>query len=438
MDIFFSILGILLFIQSLLALISTIRFTRYALRPCPPRQTRYQPKAVVIVPCRGLELDFEENIRAILAQDYRDYEVVFVTESETDPAHGALSRLLKQSRRLSPSAPPTWMVVAGESKNQGQKVHNLCAAIDTLNSIDRRVEALVFADSDTRPARNWLADLVAPLGDKRIGATTGYRWYLPSKGMRNPTEAFASTLLSIWNSSALGLLGDHSQFAWGGSTAIRRENFDRIGVKKRWQGAASDDYVLTSAIHDNKQRIKFVPQCLVASHSDVTIKSLLEFTTRQMRITRVYSPRIWKLACFAHGLYNLAFWGGLIWLIVSSLTGRGLNYALTVSLASIFLFGAITGAMRARVAARLLTPGQGKKSWWAFLSLGPVVSLIYLYNIIASARTTRIVWRDIGYDLVSPNETVILHRPAQRVPAGKASRGARRGSSSVRSSSQKR
>src|SRR5262249_24987306 len=219
---------------------ATIRFTRYALRPNPPRQTRYQPKAVVIVPCRGIERDFEENIRAILAQDYRDYEVVFVTESETDPAHGALTRLLTQSRRLSPPAPPTWMVMAGESKNQGQKVHNLCVAIDTLNSIDRRVEALVFADSDTRPARNWLADLVAPLGDKRIGATTGYRWYPLSKDKQNSAEGLASNLLSVWNASALGLLGEHSRFAWGGSTAIRRENFDRIGVKKRWQGAASD------------------------------------------------------------------------------------------------------------------------------------------------------------------------------------------------------
>src|SRR5262245_51971882 len=198
MDTFFSILGFLLFIQSVLALIAALRFRHYALRPHPPRQTRYQPKAVVIVPCRGLEHDFEENIRAILAQDYRDYETVFVTESESDPAYDALSRLLKQSRR---SAPPTWMVVSGEAKNQGQKVHNLCAALDTLNSIDRRVEVLVFADSDARPTRNWLADLVAPLGDKRIGATTGYRWYLPSNDKDHPARNFASSLLSVWNAS---------------------------------------------------------------------------------------------------------------------------------------------------------------------------------------------------------------------------------------------
>ena len=443
MDIFFSVLGFLLFIQSFLAMIAALRFTHYALRPNPSRQTRYQPKAVVIVPCRGLDHDFEENIRAMLAQDYRDYEVVFVTESENDPAYGVLSRLLKQSRR---PAPPAWMVVAGEAKNQGQKVHNLCVAIDTLNTIDRRVEVLVFADSDARPARNWLADLVAPLGDKRIGATTGYRWYLLSNDKRNPARGFASTLLSVWNASALSFLGERSGFAWGGSTAIRRENFDKIGVKKRWKGAASDDYVLTSAIHDHGQRIKFVPQCLVASRPEATVKSLLEFTTRQMRITRVYSPRIWKLACGAHGLYNLTFWGGLLWLTMSSMIGmlgmtgpiRTPNYALAVLLAGIFLFGAITGAMRAGVAARLLTGERAKKPWWAYLSLGPVVSLVYLYNIIASAKTTRIVWRDISYDLISPSETVILHRPAQRGPAGKAPRPSKQGSSSVRSSSRKR
>jgi cellulose synthase/poly-beta-1,6-N-acetylglucosamine synthase-like glycosyltransferase len=429
MDTLFSILGSLLIIQSFLALIAAMRFTRYALRQRPARQTRYQPKAVVIVPCRGVDDGFEENIHAILAQDYRDYEVVFVTESENDPAYGVLARLLKQRRRL---IPPTWMVVAGEARNRGQKVHNLLAALDTLNSIDRRVETLVFADSDMRPARNWLAELVAPLGDQQVGATTGYRWYLPSTDGRN---RFASTLLSIWNASALALLGERSGFAWGGSMAIRREYFDEIGVKERWRGALSDDYVLTAAVHEQGQRIKFAPQCLVASRAEVTAKDLLEFTTRQMRITRVYSPRVWRLACASHGLFNLTFWGGALWLIVSSLTGTPSRW-LAVSLAGVFLFGAITGAMRALVAARLLAVGHGRK-WWAYLSLGPIVSLIYLYNIIASARNTRIVWRGISYDLISPNETVILHRPAQMGQTGKSARPKKRPSSAP-SSSQKR
>ena len=429
MDTFFSIIGFLLFIQSAFALIATARFARYALRSRPGRQTRYQPKAVVIVPCRGLEDGFEENIQGILAQDYRDYEIIFVTESENDPAHGVIARLLKQRRRL---APPTWMVVAGEARNRGQKVHNLLAALDTLNSIDRRVEALVFADSDMRPPRNWLAELVAPLGDRQVGATTGYRWYLPSNEDSYPAQSFASILLSVWNSSALALLGERSRFAWGGSTAILRENFDEIGVKERWHGALSDDYVLTSAVHEHGQRIKFVPECLVASRSEVSAKDLLEFTTRQMRITRVYSPRVWRLACISHALFNLAFWGGLLRLIVSSLTGTP-NRSLAALLAGVFLLGAVTGAMRAFVAARLLGAGHGRK-WLAYLSLGPIVSLVYLYNVIASATATRIVWRGIGYDMVSGKETVILHRPAQRGQAGKAAKPRKRASSAPSSS----
>jgi ceramide glucosyltransferase len=429
MDTFFYIFGFLLFIQSAFAMIATARFARYALRRRPARQTRYQPKAVVIVPCRGLEHDLEENVQAILAQDYRDFEVIFVTESENDPAHGVLARLLKQRRRLSP---PTWMVVAGEAKNRGQKVHNLLAALDTLNSIDRRVEALVFADSDMRPPRNWLAELVAPLGDRQVGATTGYRWYLPSNEESDSAQSFASILLSVWNSSALALLGERSGFAWGGSTAILRENFDEIGVKEGWQGALSDDYVLTSAVHEHRQRIKFVPECLVASRSEVTAKDLLEFTTRQMRITRVYSPRVWRLACVSHALFNLAFWGGLLRLIVSSFTGTP-NRSLAALLAGVFLLGAVTGVMRAFVAMRLLGVGHGRK-WLAYLSLGPIVSLVYLYNVIASARTTRIVWRGIGYDMVSAKETVILHRPAQRGQAGKAAKPRKRPSSAPSSS----
>lgn len=433
MDTFFLSLGLILFAQSVLALMAALRSAHYSLRPRAPRQTRYQPKAIVIVPCKGLEHDFEENIRAILMQDYRDYEVIFVTESENDPAYGVLSRLLKQSRRSA------WMVMAGEAKMQGQKVHNLCAAIDMLGSIDRRVEILVFADSDARVTRNWLSDLVAPLSDKRIGATTGFRWYLPVSNPRNLSGRLASILLSVWNASALSLLGERSSFAWGGSMAIRRENFERLGIRERWQGAVSDDYVLTSAIRETGQRIKFVPQCLVASHADATFDSLLEFTTRQIRITRVYSPRVWRLACITHCFYNFTFWGGLIWLIVSSLFG-GPSRTLAALLAWIFLLGTATGALRVTAATRLLAANRERiqKLWWAYSLLGPIVSLVYLHNVAASIRTKRIVWRGIGYDLISPNETFILHRPTQRGSTDKLSRSSKQRQSSVRSSSQKR
>lgn len=426
METVFIVLGVILFLQSLISLAAALRFARYSLRHHRAR-SRYQPKAVVIVPCKGLEHDFEDNIRAIFTQDYRDYEIIFVTESATDPAHNAISRLIKNYSRR-----PAWMVIAGEAKNRGQKVHNLLAAVDMLNSIDRRAEVIVFADSDARVTRQWLAEMVAPLGDKRIGATTGFRWYLPVKG------GLSSRLLSVWNASALSMLGERSSFAWGGSMAIRRENFERLNIKQHWHGALSDDYALSAAIHQAGQKIKFIPRCLVASHTDVSFSQLLEFSTRQMRITRVYSPRVWQIAGISHCLYNLTFWGGFAWLIAASFTGQ-LSFPLAALLTGVFLMGATTGWTRALVASQLMYTNRSRiqKNWMGYVLLGPVVSLLYLYNVFASAWTNRIIWRGIGYEMISPRETTIWHRPAQRAQTDSSSRQQRNRKASVRSSSSK-
>ena len=133
--ILFEGLASLLLLQSLAALAATARFVLYVLRY--PRRSSvggraYQPRAAIVVPCKGLDPEFEENLRPLFEQDYPDYELVFVTESEADPAHAILTRMIRESSR------PAWLIVAGPAKIRGQKVHNLCAAIETLDAIDGR------------------------------------------------------------------------------------------------------------------------------------------------------------------------------------------------------------------------------------------------------------------------------------------------------------
>lgn len=395
----FQFLALLLLAQSAGALGAVVRFAHYAARRRALHH-RYQPKAVVIVPCRGLEPGLEDNIRALCAQDYREYELIFVTESDADPAHALLSRVIRQCRR------PAWLIVAGEASEQGQKIHNLQAAIDMLNSLDRRAEVLVFADSDARPSRNWLSELVAPLDERRVGATTGFRWYLPERG------GLWSVLLSVWNASALSLLGERSSFAWGGATAIRRENFDRLRIRDLWTGAISDDYVLTRAVQEAGQRIKFVPACLVATHADADFRDLVEFTTRQIRITRVYAPRVFKLALATNVLYNVTVWGGLAWVAASTAGGR-FPQVIGALLALVLAMGAAGSWIRVGVAARILHDHHAGivRKRWAYVFLGPLASLLYCVNLVASAGSRRIVWRGIGYELISPSETRIWSRP---------------------------
>ena len=94
-------------------------------------------------------------------------------------------------------------------------------------------------------------------------------------------------------------------FCWGGGTAIRRKTFDEVNVLEEWKGAVSDDFAMTYALEKAGKPVLFCPECLAATLHPWTGKSLLEFTNRQMIITRVYSPRRWVLGAIAHGGYAL-------------------------------------------------------------------------------------------------------------------------------------
>ena len=61
----------------------------------PPRD--YSPFASVIVPCRGLEPGLTENLAALLHQEYPEYEVIFVTDNETDPALEVIQSIIEEN-----------------------------------------------------------------------------------------------------------------------------------------------------------------------------------------------------------------------------------------------------------------------------------------------------------------------------------------------------
>ena len=53
-----------------------------------------QPPVSILAPCRGVDEQFEAYARALLAQQYLGYEVLFLVESMTDPAWPVLNRIL--------------------------------------------------------------------------------------------------------------------------------------------------------------------------------------------------------------------------------------------------------------------------------------------------------------------------------------------------------
>ncbi|MDT7603261.1 MAG: hypothetical protein QOF61_1258, partial [Acidobacteriota bacterium] len=406
--------------QSLVSARGGARYLKFFQRELDRTPTNFEPFASVIVPCRGMDQGLRENLSALFRQDYPRYELIFVADSEDDPALKIVEQLIWGFARELAAADSSGharverkrvanvsarIIVAGRAKDCGQKVHNLRA---TVREVEPACEAFVFVDSDARPRPDWLRSLVAPLADETVGAATGYRWFVPVRGR------LASTLRAVWNASIVSALGEDTRrnFCWGGSTAIRRATFERLNVLDEWRGALSDDYALTRALQRARLPIKFVPACLTATHEDCTWRELFEFTTRQLKITRVYAPHLWLIVLVSNLLFCLVFYGGI--LITSARALRGLPFALPLALiAAIFFLGALKAHLRLRAVAQVLARegvrlGVGARV--AHLSLWMVTSVIYLLNALAAAFSRRITWRGISYELKSHAETVIIAR----------------------------
>ena len=361
----------------------------------------YAPSAALICPCKGGERGLEENLLALTRFEYANYEIYIALATSLDPALKIIERVKAASKV------PVHIVIAGPPEDCGEKVYNLRRAVEALGD---KFDVLVFTDSDVRLSRGWLSKLIAPLQDPRIGATTTYRWIIPSGSMG--AGGLASAMASAWNAAIATMLGDpKNNFCWGGGTAIRKKTFMDANVLEAWKGAVSDDFAMTWALEQAGLPIVFCPECLAATLHPWTTAELLEFTDRQIIITRVYSPRRWNYGAALHLSYSVTLIFAAIVILVTMIGGDpwGQLFLLT------FVFpmlAAMKGAIRTIAVLELLPEWKGKLGDWAWVwtVLAPVVPFLFSWNFLTSLTTKTIRWRGIRYQLISPNMTRVLKR----------------------------
>ena len=362
-------------------------------------KSNFTPFVSIIAPCRGLDEDLERNLTALFRQDFPNYEVIFVVDDEKDEAVKVIEKVSREGAKNAKSK----IVVARKATESAQKAENLREAV--LHVSDQS-KVFVFVDSDARPAANWLRDLIAPLKDEKIGAATGYRWFI-SKKMN-----FASEMRSAWNASIASTLGANlkKNFAWGGSMAMRREVFENLKIREKWQGILSDDFVVTRAMKAANLPIYFVPQALTATVENCTFGELLEFTTRQMKITRVYAQSLWIQAFVGAGLFNLVMISAVIISINPPATAGGSDIFALFTLILVSFFSIGKSWLRLKAVALILKEydNELKKQFWTQNTLWILSSALYFYNCFQALLSRKIVWRGITYQLISPERTSII------------------------------
>ncbi len=367
------------------------------------------PPVAVIVPCRGLDQGFGRNMEALFRLKYPDFRLIFVVDSESDPATAKLESLRQQHPGTAAE-----ILIAGPARDCGQKVHNLRFAVDRLPLETR---SLVLADSDIRPLPDWLGVLTRTLQREGTGLTTGFRWYLPSE-----KASFGSLLRSAWNGGILSMMSpEGSFFGWGGALACSRQVFDECKGRESWKGSLSDDYSLSAAVRAHGYKIRFVPRALSLSHGTCSLAELLRWSARQMAITRVYHPNLWRLTWVSQLFYGGAVWATPVLICLPGSFSQ-LSPLERFVLGTMGMLVAGLSGVKARLRLKVVAAALCEKSDqilrhdWFYRLAPPLCNLLTLLALARSLLSREIEWRGIRYKMVSPTETRILSRSLPEWP----------------------
>lgn len=373
------------------------RFARSRLRN--PRTAPSLRRVRLVAPCKGMDHGLDENLRPLLAQDYPNYEVVFVVESADDPACAIIQSLMRDAGRV-----PVRMAIAGKATVTGQKIHNLLAGVATLPD---DIEILAFVDSDARPHPAWLRLLVQRLDNDGACAATGYRWFMPTQ------NSLATHIqYSINACAAVMYRADARGLVWGGSWAIRRDKFEACGLREAWRGTLSDDLMATRVLKQHKMRVEFEPACMLASPLGLSMGQMLEFIRRQYLIGRVYAVRSWLIGFASIVGSGLMFWGSLIAAFYGAAAGANWAWAPLAFCIAWYGLSVVRGALRSST-AQVYFRDRAVAMRTALLFdtyAGPLVALVNASLMLAAAVGTKITWRGNTYRMYQGGRIQLLSR----------------------------
>ncbi|UCD13309.1 MAG: glycosyltransferase family 2 protein [Thermoplasmatales archaeon] len=337
----------------------------------------YSPSACVIVPCKGFGKGITENLNAFCSQQYPTYQLIFVVDSKKDPIYQHLEQITEKY-------PHATIRITKSKRSCSGKIAALLTGLESI----KPVEVLVFADCDIKPNATWLKNLIAPLHDVTIGASTGYRWYFPTN--------LKTQLISAWNMATIAFMFyPRYTFAWGGSTAIRKSVFNKLEIKSKWQTAFSDDLVVTTTLKKAGYSIYFQPKCIMESptetQEETSIKQFMRWGTRQYTWVRWYYPIFWYGSFIGFvGIKLFTILG--ICLLIIGYYFPGLLMVSTIFLEIIYGWQGITTFQKTMV-----YPQQRFSSKIKYALMTPIAFFMIAQNVLASSIKREIPWAGRTY-----------------------------------------
>ncbi len=244
-----------------------------------PDSPAHTPPVTVLKPLCGAEPETYAYLRSFCRQRYPQFQIVFGVADASDPAVAIV-------RRLQCELPDLDITISINRRQHGsnRKVSNLINMMALA-----RHHVLVLSDSDVCVRHDYLAKVVNPLIDKRVGIVTcAYRGQ-PRAGL---WSLLGSLFINEWfmPSVRVAALSGSRSFASGATIAMRRDVLQSIGGFAAIANQLADDYRLGELTRRAGMRTVLADVVVETLVTETTLRQLVRHELRWLRTIRAVSP----------------------------------------------------------------------------------------------------------------------------------------------------
>lgn len=376
-----------------LALLGAAKFHRAAAQQKQEAAERTSlPKVSLLKPVHGMEPKLRENVESFFRQEYPSYEVLFAADEEDDTALAVVREIcarypLVQSRVLVTGRPPWPNPPAYSFARMTEVAAN---------------EILVTSDSDVEVAPNYLAEVVPPLLDKKVGMLTCLYRGKNAGGFWSGLDAIGMSVEMSAGVVTANLL-EGMKFGLGPTIVARKDSVAKIGGYQVLGEYFSNDFVIGNLIEKAGYGVVLSRHIIDHVVPPMTFRRMWERQVRWAKGTRWSRPK----GHFGTGLI-FAMPYGILGLLGGALLGHplmGLGFLLIAILNRLIEAWVIGwGVTRDPVV---------KSTPWLY----PIRDIFGFLVWCASYMSKKAVWRDSKYELVEGGRIVLRQTTPNGEPA---------------------
>jgi cellulose synthase/poly-beta-1,6-N-acetylglucosamine synthase-like glycosyltransferase len=352
------------------------------------------PKTAVLLCLRGADPFLGDCLRSLLKQNYPQYHVKLIIDSEQDPAWQVAQDVISQ------------VGITNISFSRLHFVRQSCSLkcsslVQAVSELDDSYKVVALVDADTVVHANWLRELVSPLLHPSVGATTGNRWYVPTG------KYWGTVVRYIWNVSAIVQMYLYG-IPWGGSLAVKTEVLHQTGLLERWGQAFGEDTMIRSVLAKYNLKVKFVPSLIMLNQEECDLPSLKYWFQRQLLASRLYHPWWWAVVADAVLTILMPQILLVVWLF-AFLSGEGNIAILALTWYVIYITALVMLMLFLELVVQPVISSQGKHITQLSVPLMlrmwigmPLTHWIYGWAMVASLRMETVNWRGVTYEVDGP------------------------------------